>query len=645
MRIFKLLIVFFFFSSCVAKAKQDSFIKHNVEKGETIYSVARKYQITPFDIYRLNPDAKNGIVENTILLIPRKSTPILKQEVKTIVHEVKAKETLYSIAKEYEVTVAQLEEWNAELLKDGLKKGQEIIVSKEDLPLNESYVEVKNVKNVTETFSHKVLPQETIYGIATKYNISMDDLVSQNPDVKEGLKEGMILTLKKETVKSSTAINGTNVYAVKSGETLYSLSKKINVSQEELIKLNPDLADGLKEGMILKLPSTGKSQTTISLPVNPIKKDSLVVFTPKNLVSLADSINVEQQRNLVLLLPFNMERISADSDKSTKQLIKGDNFLNLTLDFYSGALMAIDSAKVLGLPVNIKVLNIESDRTSSNIAKIIEENDFSKVDAVIGPFQNSHVETTAQLLSKYNTPVISPLSKEVGMKLPNLYNAVPTEKYMMDKLFNYFKEKEGNVIAVVSTKKKSAKEYLTGNYPEVKYPEFADNGSVDLNSLKTLLVKGKKNFVIIESQTTNQILNTTNFLKKLKEDFDIQLVVLKLYDTLEVIDIPISNLTELNMMFPSNKKEGESDADKIFEMKYRRLNGISPTGAASKGFDVTFDTLLRICQKEGYAKSIEKVKTEYYENTFDYVNDNGNIINNGVYLMYYDTDLTIKQVK
>ena len=145
----------------MAKAKQDSFIKHNVEKGETIYSIARKYQTTPFDIYRLNPDAKNGIVENTILLIPKKGTQVVKQEVKTIVHEVKAKETLYSIAKEYEVTVAQLEEWNEELLKDGLKKGQEIIVSKEALPLNESFVEIKNVKNTKEMLEPKVM-QESI---------------------------------------------------------------------------------------------------------------------------------------------------------------------------------------------------------------------------------------------------------------------------------------------------------------------------------------------------------------------------------------------------------------------------------------------------------------------------------------------------
>ena len=68
--------------------------------------------------------------------------------------------------------------------------------------------------------------------------------------------------------------------------------------------------------------------------------------------------------------------------------LKDNKFLNLTLDFYSGAMMAIDSAKVLGLPVHIKILDVESSRSSSNVAQLIAKNDFSKVDAVIGPFMH-----------------------------------------------------------------------------------------------------------------------------------------------------------------------------------------------------------------------------------------------------------------
>ncbi|NHN26857.1 LysM peptidoglycan-binding domain-containing protein [Flavobacterium jejuense] len=639
MRIFKLLILFFVFISCAAKAKQDNFLRHNVEKGETIYQISRKYQITPFDIYRLNPDAKNGIQEGTVLLIPKTTTAIVKTETKNIIHEVKAKETLYSIAREYEVTVPQLEEWNVELLKDGLKKGQEIIVGKESLPVNENYLEVQSTKNTIETFSHKVQPQETLYGVSKKYGITIEDIIALNPDSKDGLKEGTILTLKRKIEKTVTVINNNTdndvkLYTVKPRQTFFSLTRELNISKEELVALNPDLKDGLKEGMILKLPySDGVSK----------KADS--IYFEKKVVNLVETINKNNKKNLVLLLPFNLSKLDGNATTSIKQTLKENPLLNLSLEFYSGAIMAIDSARVLGLPLNVKILDVESSRTSSNISKLILENDFSNVDAVIGPFQNSLAEKTAELLLKDSIPVISPLSKEVGMKYPNLYNAVPSEDYMMNKLFSHFEKNNGNVIAVVSTKKGSTKEYLVSRYPGVKFPGFNDKGGVDTDKLKTLLVKDKKNFVIIESETTSQILNVTNLLIKLKSDYDIQLVVLKLYDTLDFEEIPMTNLTELNMLFPSNRKEIETESDKVFANKYLKENGTLPSSAAARGFDVTFDTILRIYQEEGYAKSVQSNKTEYFENTFDYVNDNGNIINNGVYLMYYDTDYSIKKVK
>ncbi len=43
---------------------------HKVLKGETIYSIAKEYMVTPFDIYKLNPDTKQGIKENSVLIIP-----------------------------------------------------------------------------------------------------------------------------------------------------------------------------------------------------------------------------------------------------------------------------------------------------------------------------------------------------------------------------------------------------------------------------------------------------------------------------------------------------------------------------------------------------------------------------------------------
>ena len=123
-----LVILFFSLILCSATAYAQDYTKHKVEKGETVAGIAKKYKITPYDIYRLNPDAKNGLKTESILLIPGNpvkplpATAAVKEEptkVANSVHKVEAKETLYSIAKKYNVTVADLEKANTEALANG----------------------------------------------------------------------------------------------------------------------------------------------------------------------------------------------------------------------------------------------------------------------------------------------------------------------------------------------------------------------------------------------------------------------------------------------------------------------------------------------------------------------------------------------
>lgn len=624
------ILLFFVFFNTWANAQKNNFIEHNVKAKETVFSIAKKYEITPFDIYRLNPDAKNGIQENTILLISKSlsSGPM--------VHQVGEKETLFGISKKYNITVSDLELWNKESLKEGLKKGQEIYVTKPSgAQLNITNVtNQKSVKIIPSVTTHTVLTQETKYGIATKYGLTVAELEKLNPQIVEGLNVGVVLLLKPGVVLKRTSPSSLTTYEVKAKETLYSLSKKFDIAQGELISLNPDLQDGLKIGMVLRVPSNG---------LNMVVKDS--ILTPKSKVDLFASVDKTKQKNLVLLLPFNMNKIEGDSLKSKSDYLKTNKFLNLTLDFYSGALMAIDSAKVLGLPVNIRIYDVESSKYASNVASIIAKNNFENVDAVIGPFQNSVTETTAQLLSKYNTPVISPLSKERGLPLPNLYYSVPAEDLLRASLFTYFKENDGNVIAMISSKKTTSKDFIIANYPEVKHAVFTDKGGLDVTNLKTLLVKGKKNFVILEIEKAGLILSITNTLKNLQKEYDIQLAVFELNSALDYEEIPMKNLTDLKLMFPSTTKVVSTSSEKSFEKQYKKINNITPNAAAKKGFDVTFDTLLRICQEEGFATSASSTKTEYIESAFDYNSVNGLISNNASYLLYYDNDLTIKQVQ
>ncbi|MFD2909384.1 LysM peptidoglycan-binding domain-containing protein [Flavobacterium ardleyense] len=632
------LILFFVFFSSWAFAQKNNFIEHKVKAKETVFSIAKKYQVTPFDIYRLNPDSREGVQENTVLLIPKAGS-----NGSTATHKVAAKETLFGIAKKYKVSVSDLEKWNKDSIKDGLKIDQEIYISKPnsdkkvvteeaDFPPVKpiDVVKVEKVKTKSATFSHSVLAQETKYGIATKYGISVEELEKLNPQIVAGLKIGEVLTIK-TSKESKTVVDSIEKYEVQPKETLYSLTKKLNISQEELIAANPELKDGLREGMVLVLPSTKSPNDTF--------------YSAKSIVNLLNTVDKKKQKELVLLLPFNVDKITSDPSKTQTEHLRTNKFLNLTLDFYAGALMAIDSARVLGLPVNVRIYDIESSKNTSNVASVIAKNDFSNVSAVIGPFQNSHVENTAHLLSKYDIPVISPLSKEKGLALPNLYYAIPSEDRLKANLFNYCSTNNGNVIAIISSKKTSSKNYLNENYPDVKQASFTDKGELNVASLKTQLVKGKTNYIIVETEGSGTILKVTNSLKTLQKEFDIQMVVYEVYSALNFEGIPMKNLTDLKMMYPSAAKVIETPEELIFAKEYKKVNNVLPNAVAVKGFDTTFDTILRICQEEGFAESALKYKTEQVENSFDYSNEEGSNNNNGCYLLFYDNDLTIKKVQ
>ena len=110
--------------------------EHKVKTGETIESIAKKYLVTPFDIYALNPDAKSKIQPNTVLIIPNskiKNTPI-EEEVRELIgykkHKVKRKETLYGLAQKYSVTEDEIKKANRSLYSENLKKGDKIRIPK-----------------------------------------------------------------------------------------------------------------------------------------------------------------------------------------------------------------------------------------------------------------------------------------------------------------------------------------------------------------------------------------------------------------------------------------------------------------------------------------------------------------------------------
>ena len=683
--LFSIFITIFSFVFTVS-AKQEKYTKHTVAKGETINMIAQKYKVTPYDIYSLNPDSQNGIQLNSVLLIPTSASVVVIHSSQnaplnnnTDSHLVQPKETLYSISKQYGVTIDALKTANGDLLNNGLKIGlnikipksvgvQNVAVSKPE-EINKVIAPVVSkpaVVKVTQegkTTYHIIEPKETKYGISKKYGMTVLELEHLNPQIVSEFPIGFKLVVsgnvinqavietatrgsagtsdselakqssvakpsaEKSTVEKTSTKKYLEEYVVKPNETIYSIANYYGISEQELISLNPELKRGIKLGMILRVPKGQRKE--------PVKKEQ---------GNLLKTINTNARKQLALLLPFNISKIESDTINSTQARLKKDKFLNLTLDFYSGALMAIDSAKVLGMNVDIKILDSQETKNSSNVATLVQQNNLQNMDAIVGPFYQSNVEKLAELLEPTKTPVISPLSKEIGKKYTNLYQSMPSVEFLRNSIFDFMKAKNGNIIAVVDTKKGSVKQYIQEMQPNVRIAGLSEKGTFVADSLKVLFRKDKLNYVVLASQSTGMILATTNAMLAAQKDYQVQLVILEQNDTFDFEEISLTRLTKLKLLYPSLSRPNKSDEANQFDVKYKKVNKIIPNQYAIRGFDITFDTLLRLSQDNTFEETIQTSPSEQIENKFNYVqNATYGYTNNGIYILYYDTDLTIKE--
>lgn len=354
---------------------------------------------------------------------------------------------------------------------------------------------------------------------------------------------------------------------------------------------------------------------------------------------------VNQSKKLALLLPFNLNKMQNDTVNSITDRLRKDKFLNMTLDFYSGAVMAIDSAKQLGVSVDVSVFDSEETKNNSNIAKLITGNHLENFAAVLGPFYQANVEKAAELLSANQVAVISPLSKEVGKSYPNLFQTITSNSVLRSAIFDFMRSKNGNIIAVVDKKKVSVKKYIQENQKGVRFANLDSTGAINVISLKSLLVKNKINYVVMETANTSMIKATMTALLSVQQWFNVQLVILEPNETLDTDEIEFSDLVKLKLMYPSMTRENTNPQAMLFEKNFKLKNKVTPNAFAIRGFDVTFDALMRLSQTNGLFESANQV-TEQVESKFDYFkNETGGFANKGLYILYYDADLTVKEAK
>lgn len=125
--------------------------------------------------------------------------------------------------------------------------------------------------NGKQYYYYKVQKGETVYSLSHRFGVTYDDMIKYNPWISEGLKHGKTLYFPIDEFADTKSRNNTVEHKVKRGETLYSVANKYSIPIDDIIRLNPDADEGLKAGQILVIPTEEnvgpvESQMTNELP-------------------------------------------------------------------------------------------------------------------------------------------------------------------------------------------------------------------------------------------------------------------------------------------------------------------------------------------------------------------------------------------
>jgi len=638
-KFFSVLCVLFLFSFNTLNAQ--NFSTHQVKKGETIEDIAKQYYVTPSDIYTLNPDAKNELKPNTVLIIPiskskKPKITIVKELQGFKTHKAKKKETLYSISKKYNIEIADIKKYNTFLYSNPLLKGDKLQIP--EFKITETVEEVGTKK-------YKVLPKEGKWRIAYKFGITIEELEEMNPDMGEVLQDGQEINVPDlDKAQENVVDEKYSYYKVLPKEGYYRLKIKLGLEQSELEELNPILLEGgLKNGMILKIP---------------FSEETSALTEDREVIDLTDSISDYQTKHIAIMLPFKLNTVDFDSVIDAKKSIKKDRYLNASLDFHSGVLIAIDSLKQLGISLKVDVYDTKYQ--VSEVSKIIEDHDFENLDAVIGPLTPKNFEKAASELRKYNVPIVSPIGTNIKL-YDNVFQAKPSSDLLRAKIVKYVKSDSlvNNIVVISDSEHADTAKMLKQQFNRAALVESRkdkksgkDEFFVTRQDIEAKIKPGK-NIVFLETKNEGFASKVTSILAALNKkspdknkSVDIILVTTDHNSAFEGDEISNEHLSELQFHFGSSSKSYNENDNNSFVKTYKSIYGITPNVRAVKGFDLTMDVVLRLVSSEDLYMSIDKAPmTEYVENKFAYKKKTfGGYYNDTIYLVKYD-NLNIVEVK
>ena len=478
-----------------------------------------------------------------------------------IIHIAQPRQTLFSIAKTYEVKLSRIAFDNPGVL-DGLKLGQPLRI------LKSAVGETKPSESVDETIQlegdyvlYTVPKQQTLYAISKEYNTTVNAIMDANPELSEGLKVGS--TIRIPTPK----IFGDKRFADGKNET-----------KMEMVGL-PDIVRKTEQALVTASPSS-VSNVALLLPLYLNVNDTLASKRPQG----------------------QPEQVYEKSE--------------IALQFYEGFLLALDTLKQLGYNVNLKV--IDAENRPEKVKGLVEKGVFNNSNLIIGPFYSKVFAEISGFALQSGIPIVSPTIKgnEILSANPYAFRVIPTDEAMMVEMGRYLSRSDSTNNLVLHYGAGDEQGLLwrfrqglesTGKNP-AKFPAY-DMLKSGTDSIRYKLSATKRNNLIILSNNQVKLASLIRKISTWAEDASVVVYAPNSWTGFKNLEIDHFDDLRIHMPMPIYVDYEEVEIQE-FVRNFRNKFNAEPSSFAFRGYDVAIHFIRNLdgIRAEGvdYMESVEE---------------------------------------
>lgn len=410
------------------KVQGKEYYYYKVQGGDSPYGICKKFGWSEETLRECNTNFATKIKKGQTLYYPASpeytpTVPDKKVAVafpEAVTHTVARGETVYSIAALYGVPVAVIYANNPES-RHSLKVGEKLVI------VQQEYIN----GTTTEPFFYTVRQGDTLYGLAEKYNASVESLMSENPGISErNFKAGTTIRIvpnSRKTVivsetKNANTIVGFSQYKVQKNDTWESIAQSTGVSSEDLVSANPSE----------QLPKKGD---WVVVPKMEMRERETLVEAPAVAETTIDD------RDNIYNDVHHIDAAVVAENKVDVAVVLTDPASKSNIDFIRGFIMGVDNLKNSGCKINLNVIDATKEVDTQD-----DFNTLKSSDLIIGVYENDFPAELANIGYENGIEVVNVFDtkSDLYQTNPSIVQLLQPIEYFNDLSTNYIYDIDNN---------------------------------------------------------------------------------------------------------------------------------------------------------------------------------------------------------